>query len=80
MTSAVSTQTQSATFEPRPSHNLQDARTFKGRLTFNGRSVLDEDIAFHVHLPNGGPSLSGRLAKHAPLPSGAQGGVLGRWP
>ena len=44
-------------WEPRPSHNLQDARTFKGGLTFNGRSVLDEDIAFHVALAERGSEL-----------------------
>lgn len=44
-------------WEPRPSHNLLDARTFKGGLTFNGRSVFDEDIAFHVTLAERGGDL-----------------------
>jgi hypothetical protein len=41
-------------WEPRPSHNLLGAKTFKGGLVFNGRSVLDEDIAFHVTLAQAG--------------------------
>lgn len=46
-----------ALWEPRPSHSLQDARTFKGGLTFNGRSVFDEEIAFHVALAERGAEL-----------------------
>ncbi len=46
-----------ALWEPKPSHNLQDARTFKGGLTFNGRSVFDEDIVFHVTLAERGAEL-----------------------
>ena len=46
-----------ALWEPKPSHNLQDARTFKGGLTFNGRSVFDADIAFHVTLAERGAEL-----------------------
>lgn len=42
--------TVTALWEPRPSHNLLDARTFKGGLTFNGRPIHEEDIAFHVNL------------------------------
>jgi hypothetical protein len=42
--------TVTALWEPRPAHNLLDARTFKGGLVFNGRPVVEEDIAFHVQL------------------------------
>jgi hypothetical protein len=50
-------------WEPRPSHNLQDARTFKGGLTFNGRSVIDEDIAFHVALAERGAEFARQAAE-----------------
>lgn len=53
-----------ALWEPRPSHNLEGARTFKAGLTFNGRSVLDEGIAFHVLLAERGAELE-RLAAEA---------------
>lgn len=52
-----------ALWEPRPSHNLQDARTFKGGLTFNGRSIFDEDIAFHVTLAERGTELERQAAE-----------------
>lgn len=42
--------TVTALWEPRPSHNLLHARTFKGGLVFNGRPMHEEDIAFHVQL------------------------------
>ena len=44
-------------WEPRPSHNLQDVRTFKGGLTLNGHWVFDEDITFHVTLTERGAEL-----------------------
>ena len=52
-----------ALWEPRPSHNLQDARTFKGGLTFSGRSVFDEDIAFHVTLAERGVELERQVTE-----------------
>ena len=50
-------------WEPRPSHNLQDARTFKGGLTLNGRPAFDEDIAFHVILVERGAELERQAAE-----------------
>jgi hypothetical protein len=44
-------------WEPKPSHSLQDARTFKGGLTLNGRPIFDADIAFHVALAERGAEL-----------------------
>jgi len=41
-------------WEPKPSHNLLAAKTFKAGLVFNGRSVAEEDIAFHVQLAPAG--------------------------
>lgn len=41
-------------WEPKPSHNLEDAKNFKAGLIFNGRAVFDEDIAFHVTLAEAG--------------------------
>ncbi len=35
-------------WEPRPSYNLEDAKTFKAGLTFNGRIVVEEDIRFNI--------------------------------
>lgn len=52
-----------ALWEPRPSHNLLDARTFRGGLTFNGRSVVDDNIAFHVTLAERGAEFEQREAE-----------------
>ncbi len=41
-------------WEPKPSHNLLNAKTFKAGLVFNGRSIVEEDIAFHVTLAPAG--------------------------
>jgi hypothetical protein len=50
-------------WEPRPSHNLQGARSFKGGLTFNGRAVFDDGIAFHVTLAERGAELERQTAE-----------------
>jgi hypothetical protein len=61
-----------ALWEPRPLHNLQDVRAFKAGLSFNGRSVMDEDIAFHVSLAERGTELE-RQASEARSRSQAEG-------
>ncbi len=48
----------SGLWEPKPSHNLLDAKTFKGGLTFNGRNIIDEDITFHITLADTGDDYS----------------------
>lgn len=40
----------SGLWEPRPSHNLLDAKTFKAGLSLNGRTLLEEDIPFLITL------------------------------
>ena len=37
-------------WEPKPSYNFLDAKVFKAGFTLNARSVVDEDIAFHITL------------------------------
>lgn len=39
-----------ALWEPRPSHNLLDAKTFKAGLSLNGRTLQEEDIPFLITL------------------------------
>lgn len=39
-----------ALWEPKPSHNLLDAKVFKAGLVLNGRSLLEEDIPFLITL------------------------------
>ena len=41
-------------WEPKPSHNLLDAKAFKGGLVVGGRVLLDEDIPFHITLAEAG--------------------------
>lgn len=40
----------SALWEPKPSHNLLDAKVFKAGLSLNGRTLLEEDIPFLITL------------------------------
>jgi hypothetical protein len=44
----------SGLWEPKPSHNLEDAKTFKAGLSFNGRSVVEQDIRFNVTFAEAG--------------------------
>lgn len=41
-------------WEPKPSHNLEDAKTFKGGLVLNGKVLAEEDIAFHLTIAQAG--------------------------
>jgi len=50
-------------WEPRPSHSLENAKTFKGGLTFNGRPLCDEDIAFHVTFADAGAEFDRQVAE-----------------
>ncbi|MEH6589154.1 MAG: BREX system P-loop protein BrxC [Halioglobus sp.] len=47
-------------WEPRPSYNLEDAKTFKSGLTFNGRTVVEEDIRFNLALTEAGDDFATR--------------------
>ena len=53
----IHTQVVQGLWEPKPSHNLEDAKTFKAGLVVNGRVLFDEDIAFHVTLAEPGAEL-----------------------
>ena len=50
-------------WEPKPSHNLADTKTFKAGLTFNGRSVSEADIRFNVVLADAGGEFDTRNAE-----------------
>lgn len=41
-------------WEPKPSHSLEEAKTFKAGLTFNGRSVVEDNIRFNVVFADAG--------------------------
>ena len=50
----------SSHWEPKPSYSLEDAKTFKAGLTFNGRSVAEEDIRFNVVFADTGDDFTTR--------------------
>lgn len=50
-------------WEPKPSHNLADTKTFKAGLTINGRSVNEADIKFNVVLADAGTEFDTRAAE-----------------
>ena len=50
-------------WEPKPSYNLEDAKTFKAGLTFNGRTVVDEDIRFNVVFGDAGDDFATRSSE-----------------
>lgn len=41
-------------WEPRPSHNLQGARSFKAGLLLNARELISDDLAIHVTIAEPG--------------------------
>jgi hypothetical protein len=47
-------------WEPRPSFNLEDAKTFKAGLTFNSRTVVEEDICFNLTFAEAGDDFTTR--------------------
>jgi hypothetical protein len=49
-------------WEPKPSHNLDNARTFKAGLSFNGRTVVEEDVRFNLTFAQAGDDFSARSA------------------
>ncbi len=49
----------SSFWQPQPSHTLKGVKTFKGGLSIHGRSVVDGDMMFHVHLADEGKDLEG---------------------
>lgn len=59
----IHTDVMQALWEPKPSHNLADAKNFKAGLVFNGRTVFDEDIAFHVTLADAGEEYDRAVAE-----------------
>jgi hypothetical protein len=50
-------------WEPKPSHNLEDAKTFRAGLTFNGRAVVEEDIRFNLSFTEAGDDFATRSAE-----------------
>jgi hypothetical protein len=50
-------------WEPRPSYNLEDAKTFKAGLTFNGRTVVEHDIRFNLAFAEAGDDFTARSAE-----------------
>ena len=50
-------------WEPKPSYNLENAKMFKGGLTFNGRTVVEEDIRFNVTFAQPGDDFTTRSAE-----------------
>ena len=50
-------------WEPRPSFSLEDAKTFKAGLTFNGRTVVDEDIRFNLAFADAGDDFANSSAE-----------------
>lgn len=47
-----------ALWEPKPSHNLCDVKPFKAGLTFNGRTISEDDIRFNVDFADAGDEFS----------------------
>ncbi|MES9819574.1 MAG: BREX system P-loop protein BrxC [Candidatus Thiodiazotropha sp.] len=47
-------------WEPKPSYNLEDAKTFKAGLTFNGRTVVEQDIRFNLTFAEAGDDFAVR--------------------
>ena len=50
-------------WEPKPSFNLEEAKTFKAGLTFNGRSVVEQDIRFNIAFAEAGSDFESRSAE-----------------
>ena len=50
-------------WEPKPSYNLEDAKTFRAGLTFNGRTVLEQDIRFNLAFAEAGDDFATRSAE-----------------
>ncbi|WP_114283705.1 BREX system P-loop protein BrxC [Candidatus Halocynthiibacter alkanivorans] len=50
-------------WEPKPSYNLEDAKTFKAGLTFNGRTVVEQDIGFYLTFAEAGSDFTNRVAE-----------------
>lgn len=50
-------------WEPKPSHHLQEARTFKGGLLHKGRVLIEEDIPFHVITADAGEDFEKECAE-----------------
>ena len=50
-------------WEPNPSYTLDDAKTFKAGLTFNGRVVVEQDIRFNFVFADAGADFTTRSAE-----------------
>ena len=53
----------SGLWEPKPSFNLEEAKTFKAGLTFNGRTVVEQDIRFNIAFAEAGSDFESRSAE-----------------
>ena len=59
----IYTEIVSGLWEPKPSHNLLGAKTFKAGLVLGGRSILEEDIPFHLTLAPAGSEFHEQAAQ-----------------
>jgi len=50
-------------WEPKPSHKLDNTKVFKAGLTFNGRTVVEEDIRFNLTFAEAGVDFDTRSAE-----------------
>lgn len=50
-------------WEPTPSYNLKDAKTFKAGLTFNGRTIDEKDIRFNIVFADAGADFATRTVE-----------------
>ena len=50
-------------WEPTPSYTLEDAKTFKAGLTFNGRTVEEKDIRFNIVFADAGADFATRTVE-----------------
>lgn len=51
----------SGLWEPKPSYNLENAKLFKAGLTFNSRSMVEEDIRFNIVFAHSGNDSTTRV-------------------
>jgi len=57
------TATVTGLWEPKPQFLLEDAKTFKAGLTFNGRTVVEQDIRFNLTFADAGNDFATRCAE-----------------
>lgn len=50
-------------WQPQPSYQLLDTKVFKAGLAIQGRTILDGDLVFHLHLEDEGSAFAERVAE-----------------